>query len=164
MAKIDPEGPSCPVPIYEMPGFLLRVARQRSAAYFEPIAEKYGITPQQYSILRTTHQHPHIDQNDLGERVSLDGSTISEMVKRMEQRGLLQRRSEGRYRRLTLTDKALKLLRQVHPEVVRSQAQLLSSLTARERDRLMQLLSKLVDADNRYHAPRRRATRAPRPG
>lgn len=147
----------------EFPGFLIRVARQKSKACFEPVATQYRITPQQYSILQVTSRHPDIDQNELGERLKLDAATLSEMVIRMEQRGLLHRRADGRFRRLTLTPQASAMLMEVHPEVEKAQRRLLDPLTAREQERLLQLLSKLTGVENRFHTPRRRgAPRSPR--
>lgn len=149
-------GPDSQASLHDMPGYLIRVARQRSMACFEAVSTRHKITPQQYAILKITHLYPDIDQNELGERVSLDGSTLSEMVGRMEQRGLLERRVDGRSRRLRLTDMARQLLLQVQPEVDAAQRLLLQPLTERERLRLLQLLSKLVGASNSHHQPRRR--------
>ena len=81
----------------------------------------------------------------------------------MEQRGLLHRRADGRFRRLTLTPQASAMLMEVHPEVEKAQRRLLDPLTAREQERLLQLLSKLTGVENRFHTPRRRgAPRSPR--
>lgn len=158
----DHDTPGAPplASLHDMPGYLIRVARQRSMACFEDISGRHKITPQQYAILKVTHLFPGIDQNELGERVSLDGSTLSEMVVRMEQRGLLERRADGRSRRLHLTEPARALLLQVQPEVEQAQQRMLQPLTERERQRLLQLLSKLVGASNSHHQPRRRRSGA----
>ncbi len=148
--------------LYESPGYLIRVARQKAVACFEPVAARHRITAQQYAIMRVVSAYPDIDQNDLGERVSLDGSTLSEIVVRMERRGLLGRRADGRYRRLTLTAEAGALLGQIHPEVTQSLERLLEPLTARESERFLQLLSKLTGVENRFNTPRRRRPRVPR--
>ncbi|MBL0422983.1 winged helix-turn-helix transcriptional regulator [Ramlibacter sp. AW1] len=141
-----------PPDLQDMPGYLIRRAKQKTTNCFEPITAGHKLTPQQYAILEATLLHPDIDQNELGERVALDGSTLGDVVVRLEQRGLLQRRVDGRHRRLTLSAQGQALLEQVQPAVERAQQQILHPLTAREREQLLRLLSKLVGVNNRWYS------------
>lgn len=143
-----------PPSMYDMPGHLIRRAKQKATLAFEPITGQHKLTPLQYAILQATLLHPEIDQNELGERVGLDASTLGDVVARLEQRGLLGRRTDGRHRRLRVSSAGQDLLERVRPAVEQAQAQILQPLTAREREQLLRLLSKMVGVNNRYHRTR----------
>ena len=55
-------GEGDPQVLYRMPGHLIRRCHQISVALFHGECEAFGITPQQYAVLRVLAAHEGIDQ------------------------------------------------------------------------------------------------------
>lgn len=152
------DGACVSLPIDDMPGYLIRRAKQKTAGCFESVSAQHKLTPQQYAILVAAQLYRDMDQQELGGRVGLDGSTLGDVVTRLEQRGLILRRIDGRHRRLIVSNEGQELLARVQPDVQRAQQAILDPLTTREGAQLLRLLSKLVGITNRYHRARVRRT------
>jgi DNA-binding MarR family transcriptional regulator len=90
----------------------LRSALRRFLHRSEEIARRNGLTPQQYLVLLMIKGAPEGDETstvgELVERLALTQSTVTELVQRAEDAGLIQRRQsavDGRVVQLTLTEK-----------------------------------------------------------
>jgi len=142
---------------YSLPGHLIRVCKQKSSHFFNMHCREYGITPIQYAVLKLLKLNPSIDQIELAEMAALDTSTTGDVVHRLAQRELVQRRPSGRSQCLTLTSDGQELLRLVEPLVAHSQDQVLAPLTQRERMQLIRLMSKMTGTTNNHHTPSRRS-------
>src|SRR5216117_2093858 len=58
-----------------------------------------GITPDQFTVLRTLLESGGITQSELTERMSSDPNTVASLLERMEKSGLLERRAHETDRR-----------------------------------------------------------------
>lgn len=58
-----------------------------------------GITPDQFTVMRTLLEHEGISQRQLTALISSDPNTVAALVNRMEQAGLLERETHERDRR-----------------------------------------------------------------
>jgi len=111
--------------------------------YSRQLAQLHGLTGPQAMIMKTLARHDGMSMGELARAVSLSQATVTDVAKRLEARGLLERRrdSDDRRRvgiRLTaagkrLTDAPLPLLQehfvaQLHELQDWEQSQLLSSL------------------------------------
>jgi DNA-binding MarR family transcriptional regulator len=139
------------MPLWARPGFLIRRLHQINYALFFEECAGFEITPVQYSLLTTLSLNPDTDQHTLGREVGIDRTNVADVLRRLEQRGLVTRRKGEKDRRAVLarlTPTGEKVTREMFKAMQRAQARLLEPLPAKERAALMAALLRLVDANN----------------
>ena len=147
----------------EMPGHLARRFQQIAVAVFLAEVEDAGfdLTPVQYAALSAIKANPGIDQVTLAGLIAYDRTTITGVVDRLVQKGLLVRHPSSRDRRareLQITDSGKRTLRGITPAVEAAQRSMLRGLTEKEGADLMRLLRKAIAAGNELsRAPLREA-------
>ena len=75
------------------------------------------------------------------------------MVRRLEERGILERSpnpQDRRTRHVDLTDTGRHLVTSLHGAMAKAQQRLLEPLRPAEREMLMDMMRRLVDANNQY--------------
>lgn len=137
----------------DMPGHLARRFQQIAVAVFLAEVEDAGfdLTPVQYAALATVNANPAIDQITLAGLIAYDRTTITGVVDRLVQKGLVVRKTSSRDRRareLEITDEGKKTLRKITPAVESAQRIMLRGLTEKEAAQLMRLLRKAIAAGN----------------
>jgi len=137
----------------ELPGHLARRFQQIAVAVFLAEVEDAGfdLTPVQYAALASINANPTIDQITLAGLIAYDRTTITGVVDRLVQKGLVVRETSSRDRRareLRLTDEGRKTLRKITPAVESAQRIMLRGLSEKEAAELMQLLRKAIAASN----------------
>ncbi len=94
------------------------------------------------------HEGEEVYQRDLEQNFKIRGSTVSNMIDLMEQKGLLLRagsEKDARRKKLCLTEKAETVLATVAETIRRFEEQLRGSFEARDYDLLLRLLEQLCD-------------------
>ncbi|HEV3405159.1 MAG TPA: MarR family transcriptional regulator, partial [Candidatus Dormibacteraeota bacterium] len=133
------------------PGHLLRRAVQvMNLLWDEEVS--HTITSPQFAALNALYTEPNLDQRTLGQRISLDRSTMAEVVSRLADRGLIRTerdRRDGRRKTIALTTKGLHAVQHLIPRTHAMTDRLVASLAARERQELLRLLTELVRANER---------------
>lgn len=108
-----------------------------------------GISLAQLFVLQQVAQRPATSLNDLAERTATHQSSVSVVVRRLVDRGLVTRRSDSADKRrvqIELTPAGHKLLVGA-PETIQSRLMAaLQELNSYERKQLAQLLTKWLDA------------------
>lgn len=133
-----------PLALHAEPGHLIRRAHQLAVATFHAVHGR-DVTPVQYAVLRSVHDHPGIDQVTLADLVALDTSTTADIATRLERKGWLERRLlPRRQRALYLTPEGLLVLRGMLTRVNAMNRALLASLSPAERATLIGLLGRMV--------------------
>jgi DNA-binding MarR family transcriptional regulator len=137
----------------DMPGHLARRFQQIAVAVFHAEAEEagYDLTPVQYAALTAVSANPGIDQATLAGLIAYDRTTITGVVDRLVQKGLLARQANSKDRRaheLHITDEGGRTLRGITPAVEAAQRTMLRGLTAEEAKEFMRLLRKAIAAGN----------------
>lgn len=137
----------------EMPGHLARRFQQIAVGIFhaEVEAAGYDLTPVQYAALAMVRSRPGLDQATLAGLIAYDRTTITGVVDRLAQKGLLLRLASSRDRRahaLSVTAAGQKVLRGIEPAVQSAQHIMLSGLTPSEAEQFLQLLQKALTAVN----------------
>ncbi|MET1154535.1 MarR family transcriptional regulator [Arthrobacter sp.] len=95
--------------------FALSVASRSVVASYKPVLEKLGITHPQYLVMLALWEQSPRMVKDLSEALQQDPATLSPMLKRLEQAGLVTRaRMQGNERALAvgLTDAGVALREQ----------------------------------------------------
>ena len=134
-----------------MPGHLLRRCHQIAVAVFLEECARFDLTPLQYAVLQTLADSGPQDQVTLGGATALDRSTVTVVVRKLEQRYLLERSQserDGRAKIVSLTKAGAALLREVRSAVDTAQRRIVSPLTVAEAATLIQLLDKLARGNN----------------
>jgi len=133
------------------PGFLIRRLHQIHTALFLEETQKYGITPVQYSLMTALHEQGELDQVSLAEAIGLERTNVADVIERLVARGLLSRRqneSDRRAKLHKLTVKGRNLVKRMSDAVQRAHDRTIDALEPAERDVLMALMVRLVDANN----------------
>jgi DNA-binding MarR family transcriptional regulator len=137
----------------DMPGHLARRFQQIAVAVFHAEVEQagYDLTPVQYAALAALAANPGMDQATLAGLIAYDRTTITGVVDRLVQKGLILRQPSARDRRanlLVMTDLGEATLQGVVPAVEAAQIAMLRGLTKEEAEQFLRLLRKAIDAGN----------------
>ncbi|HZG14047.1 MAG TPA: MarR family transcriptional regulator [Candidatus Bathyarchaeia archaeon] len=92
--------------------FLASKTYQRLSQLAKTKLSKLGITTTQCALLHVLWEQDGLKGIELGERLRIDGATITGMLDRLEQNGIIERRPDSRDRRINLifvTDKGKEL-------------------------------------------------------
>lgn len=131
------------------PGHLVRRLHQICVAVFLDVASPHNITHIQFAALKAIEKFPNIDQITLAKIVALDRQTTSNLVIRLHERGLIERkRKYKRSNSLTITNTGIDLINSMQPKIKIVDETVLQPLTNKERKDLIILLKKLVDQNN----------------
>ena len=138
---------------YAMPGHLARRFQQIAVAVFLAEVEEtgYDLTPVQYAALAAISANSGIDQVTLAGLIAYDRTTITGVVDRLVQKGLIARHESSRDRRareLKVTPAGRKTLGGITPAVEAAQRTLLRGLTQKEARGLIRLLQKAIASGN----------------
>lgn len=137
----------------EMPGHLARRFQQIAVAVFlaEVEAAGFDLTPVQYAALAAIAANPAIDQITLAGLIAYDRTTITGVIDRLAQKGLVVRRASARDRRsreLSITDDGRRTLAAITPAVEAAQRLMVRGLSESEASELTRLLQKAIAAGN----------------
>jgi len=108
-----------------------------------------GVTPDQFTAMRTLLEHQGITQRRLTELMSSDANTVAALLERMKRAGLVERRAHQQDRRANSLH--LRPLGKAKYEAARDvavalQMEILGTLPASMRDRFLQNLDAVADA------------------
>lgn len=132
-----------------MPGHLIRRLNQRSTAVFQKRIKDapLELTSVQFAALDALSREPGMDQAQLAARIAYDRATIGDVVKRLVQKGLVERtvsETDRRARSLHLSPKGAEALEGARPVVTRLQAEILEGLSEEEAAQFIALVRKAV--------------------
>ena len=124
-----------------------RVVR-RVQQYYEQRLHSFGLTTSQFFVLGALWSKDGVSIGELGEQVSLDTSTLTGILDRLERNGLVERHQNPADRRsvlVTLTDRARELEPQVMPLVKELDVSLRHSFPAADMGVFERLLDSFTD-------------------
>jgi MarR family transcriptional regulator, lower aerobic nicotinate degradation pathway regulator len=139
------------IALHELPGYLIRRLDSRAASLYEMFTGQSDLTPRQFGLLLTLFQAGALPQTELGNRLHLDRSTLGEMLSRMVERKLVERRAHERDRRaveITLTQSGKRALMAAVRQALEAQEALLSPLPVYLRPVFLKCLQILADAED----------------
>ncbi|ABQ37642.1 MULTISPECIES: MarR family winged helix-turn-helix transcriptional regulator [Bradyrhizobium] len=136
-----------------MPGHLARRFQQIAVAVFlaEVEAAGFDLTPVQYAALAAIAANPSIDQITLAGLIAYDRTTITGVIDRLAQKGLVVRQASARDRRsreLLITDEGRRTLDAITPAVEAAQRLMVRGLSDAEARELVRLMQKAIAAGN----------------
>lgn len=137
-------------PLESRPGFLARRLHQIHVSLFMETCAEFRITPLQFSLLTALEELGTADQSTLARLVALDRTTTTGGLKRLENRGLIQRVVSERDRRsqdCRMTASGLELLSRMRKPARNAHDLTLAKLSRSERATFMRLLTRVVLAN-----------------
>jgi len=146
-------------PVRRTLGSLTRRVQQICMAMAADSVAGVGLTPVEYGAMACLNKQdgePGIDQIGLAARLGVDRNSASVLVSELADKGLVERRvddADRRARLLRLTAKGERLFLQVRKGTLAAQAHVVETLTASEREVLLDLLTRIIAAKGAYARP-----------
>lgn len=104
---------------------------------------RWGLSSAQFDVLAIVGANEGLSQQDLARwRMNTKGN-VTRLLDRMRHRGLISRRTEGKYKRLFLTKEGKRLLEEMEPHHLELIGECMSPLSPEEQTQLSDLLGKL---------------------
>lgn len=128
---------------------LLHRAGQCAEVLFAQETGGAELTPRQYAVLSTVAAYPDVSQTVLVEQTGVDRSTLADIVRRLVERKLLQRKrtkEDARMYAVRLTVKGKAALASMRPAASRVDMRILSVLRANQRAAFVDNLGAIVRA------------------
>ncbi|GGI39415.1 MarR family winged helix-turn-helix transcriptional regulator [Mammaliicoccus stepanovicii] len=107
-------------PIDKQLGFLLYVASKELIKKYTPLLKKYKITYTGYIVLVAIDKNEVINIKTLGDRLYLDSGTLTPLLKKLEEKGYINREraiNDERNLRVSLTKEGIEVQEQLTEEV-----------------------------------------------
>ncbi|HEX8995852.1 MAG TPA: MarR family transcriptional regulator [Ktedonobacterales bacterium] len=125
-----------------------RIARiyARNLRLGEGRMRAWDLSVAQFDVLAQVGAHEGLTQQELARRLLVTQGNITQLLDKLERRGLIRRCPDGRINRLVLTDAGRTLRDSVVPGQEQFQAEQFTALTAEEQRTLLRLLGKLQRA------------------
>lgn len=128
--------------------FLLTRAQQTVFQYVKANLSQFDVTPAQYGILKCLWNENGQTPKQIAKILSLDGSTITGVIDRMESKGLVIRTPDPDDRRtlkVIITDKGLELREQIEKVIEEVNEYILEIFTRDEQEQLKKFLELIAN-------------------
>lgn len=134
-----------------LPQLLLK-ARDRLMSHFRPILNHFGLTEQQWRILRVLDEHGQLEPRELCEMCQILSPSMAGVLTRMEETGLIHRARMAEDQRrviVRLAPTGHQLLTEMAPLIDEQYLQIESAYGKRAFDDLFKALEGFIEADNK---------------
>jgi len=121
----------------------------------QTFVQQLGMSQARWQLLMLLERHGEISHATLQQQLSLDGATITRLVKQFEVEGAVRRRLDpqnNRYTLVSLTPAGHAITTEIHANHRAFQTQLLSGIPREEQEGMLRVLEQLR-ANIRLHKP-----------
>jgi homoprotocatechuate degradation regulator HpaR len=128
---------------------LLR-ARESVMAEFRPMLNRHGVTEQQWRVIRVLAEAGELDASDVALRASILAPSLTRMIRTLEERKLIKRRSDkadGRRVILQIAPRGRDLIQDALPESLAIYEALERKFGSQKMNLLLDLLDEVGAAD-----------------
>jgi DNA-binding MarR family transcriptional regulator len=115
---------------------------------FTEVGRTHRLSQQQVRLLCAINSYGNVGMSELGRQMQLEKSNVSNLVDRLEQRGLVARTRDAHDRRVTyaeLTGEGHELAVRCHAEVVARVNELASKLPVVDQDQLAHAVVRMME-------------------
>jgi len=126
--------------------FNLTKAAQAGTKFWAEKVSRYGVTAVQAMAINFLYENDRVTSSNLGKATGLDSATLTGILDRLEDAGLVERAQHPGDRRaiqVCLTAKGREVAAGTHALIEEANKEFLSGLSAGERDELKRLLKKV---------------------
>ncbi|MCB1547290.1 MAG: MarR family transcriptional regulator [Hyphomicrobiaceae bacterium] len=139
------------------PLHLLHRAGQCAELLFASKVAEKDLTPRQFAVLATCATEDDLSQTDIVRITGIDRSTLADIVRRLVQRGYLQRkrtRTDARRYAVRLTESGKSVLAQSEVTANSVDAEIVEALSAHDRQAFLTMLQRVItDMEARVARP-----------
>ena len=124
-------------------GYRIKLLSQMLTRKFQERLEPYGLTPFHWVVLCCLWQEDGLATSSIGDKLQQVGGTLTGVLDRMEERGLIRRERDTRDRRIWriwLTETGSQLREVLPPIAVEIREQTLQGISSGDRERISQLV------------------------
>ena len=130
--------------------FLTRELNKLITKDFDKRLDSFGLTSHQGHILfylnrRVNINHEEVHQKDIEEEFHLSKSTVSELLKRMEKKGLIVKIGTRPLYKLEPAPEGIKVIDEIRKGKERTINRILKGIDEKERKRLLELLAVMIE-------------------
>ena len=147
MASKGPKKTDGGFDLSQAPSHLLRRCVQYANDLFSQEPGASDLTKQQYTVLAAVEQNEGMSQTDLVNITGIDRSTLAEMIRRMIEKGLLDRErteTDQRANAVRIAAGGRKALRSARSASERVEKTLLAGLNSADRSKFIRMLTTVV--------------------
>ncbi len=127
--------------------WLIRRLMQGNYIYNKELNKKYQVSAPQLSSLLALYENGPLPPSQIAKYIMVNSSTVTGIIDRLEQKGLVQRSRISTDRRVitvTLTDKGRELAEHAPPPIQEKIVEGLQKLAPREIEKIVRALTKLT--------------------
>jgi DNA-binding MarR family transcriptional regulator len=131
-------------------GFLVRLLDTRVNVLYEQLTAQIDITPRQFGVLLTLYQQGTLTLTELAKHIRVDRSTLGEMINRMVERSLINKRNNGNDRRsaeVLLAPAGRNALLKIVAGAAQLQTALLAPLATEDRAHFMRCMKLIAEPE-----------------
>jgi MarR family transcriptional regulator, organic hydroperoxide resistance regulator len=128
-------------------GYRLKLLAQLSSRRFQEQLEPHGLTPFHWVVLCCLWQEDGLATSQIGSKLQQVGGTLTGVIDRMEERGLILRKRDPQDRRIVrvwLTDAGRQFQATLPPIVLDLRERLMLGMSATERDQFSALVDRAI--------------------
>lgn len=114
------------------------------------------MTPLLWSVMATVQEAPGSGQKQAADCMGVDAVNFGQMIDVLEGKDLIERRidsSDRRARKLYVTERGASLRQRLRPTLLSAQDRLLAPLSKAERTALLDMLVRVIEANDSYALP-----------
>jgi DNA-binding MarR family transcriptional regulator len=144
------------IPGRRAPAYLANRFAQIMRAVLAEVLEPQGLTGQQWGVMVAIVREPGTDQRRVAERQGIDNNSASRIIDELEELGLVRRTpspSDRRSNLLELTRSGSNKRAKLSDSILGAQDDALSCLSTSERKILLDLLTRVVEANEHRARP-----------
>ena len=141
---------------HRVPAHLARRFNQICIGVTAEILFKEDLTPLSFGVMAAVLEAPGSGQRQLANQLGIDVVSFGQMIDLLEQKQLVKRAldpADRRARRLYVTKRGSELRRRLRPALLAAQERLLSPLSKAERTKLLDMLVRVIEANDSYARP-----------
>jgi DNA-binding MarR family transcriptional regulator len=155
--RADRLSPTSPVPtVHKVVSHLARRFNQLCMGVMTEVTVPAGLMPQEYGVIASLYDMPGLDQRGLADCLAIDAMTVTQHIDKLERMGLVSRSTpaeDRRVRRLHLTKEGHALRRRLRPRMTAAHDRILGSLSSEEQGVFLNLLTRVIEANQAYARP-----------
>jgi len=126
----------------------LRKITQAITLHSRDLSRRYGLTGPQLTILSEIANHQTLSVTELARYISLSQATVTDILNRLEKRGLVERTRDSADRRrvlIRITDQCREILSQAPPPLQETFVERYGALSEWEQLMILSALKRVVD-------------------